>query len=60
MIAHIQKDNVPQVPAAINPASQKYGLPRLLYAHLAAVMRPLSVTKKVQFQVHRRSYNSKL
>jgi hypothetical protein len=54
MIAHIQKDDVPQVPAAINPAGQKNGLPRVLYAKLAAVMRPLSVTKKVQFQVHRR------
>jgi len=29
-------------------------LPRVLYAKLAAVMRPLSVTKKVQFQVHHR------
>jgi hypothetical protein len=47
MIAHIQKDNVSQVPAAINPASQKNGLPCVLYAKLAAVMRPLSVTKKV-------------
>jgi hypothetical protein len=47
MIAHVQKDNVPQVPAAINPAGQKNGLPRVLYAKLAAVMRSLSVTKKV-------------
>ena len=54
MIAHIQKDNVPQVPAATNPASQKNGLPRVLYAKLAAIICPLSVTKKVQFQVHHR------
>jgi hypothetical protein len=47
MVAHIQKDNVPQVPSAINPTGQKDGLPRVLYAKLAAVMRPLSVTKKV-------------
>jgi hypothetical protein len=47
MVAHIQKDNVPQVPAATNPAGQKDGLPRVLCAKLAAVMRPLSVTKKV-------------
>jgi hypothetical protein len=62
LVAHIQEDDVPQVPSAIHPASQKNGLPRVLCPKLAAVMRPLSVTKKVQFHVHRRKamINSKL
>jgi hypothetical protein len=29
VVAHIQKDNVPQVAAAINPAGQKNRLPRV-------------------------------
>jgi len=55
MIAHIQKDDVPQVPAAINPAGQKDGLARVRLSKLPAVVRSLSISKKVQFQGHRRS-----
>jgi hypothetical protein len=54
MVAHIQKDNVPQVPAAINPAGQKNGLPCVRLSQLSAVVRSLSISKKVQFQGHRR------
>jgi hypothetical protein len=47
MVAHIQKDDVPQVPAAINPTGQKNRLTRVGLSKLPAVVRSLPVPKKV-------------
>jgi hypothetical protein len=54
VVAHIQKDDVPQVASAAYPAGQKNGLSRMRLSQLPAVVRSLPITKKVQFQVHRR------
>jgi hypothetical protein len=52
MIAHIQKDDVPQVPAAINPTSQKNRLPRVRLSKFSTVVRSLSISKEVKFHGH--------
>ncbi len=47
MVTQIKEDQIAEVAADIHPASQKNGLPRVLFAQLTAIVRPLSITKKI-------------
>jgi len=47
MVAQIKEDQITEVAPNIYPASQKNGLPRVFFAQLAAIVRSLSITKKV-------------
>jgi hypothetical protein len=60
VVAQIEENQISEVAAYIHPASHKYSLPGMLFAQLAAIMRSLSITEKVQFQVHRRKQDYEL
>jgi len=60
MVAQIEENQIAEVAADIHPAGQENGLPCVRFAQLTTVMRSLSVTQKIKFQVHRRNNDSEL
>jgi hypothetical protein len=60
VVAQIEEDQIAEVAADIHPAGQENRLPGVFFPKLAAIVRSLSITKKVQFHNHRRKQNYEL
>jgi hypothetical protein len=60
VVAQIEEDQIAEVAADIHPAGQENRLPGVFFAKLTAIVRSLSITEKIKFQVHRRMENYEL
>jgi hypothetical protein len=47
VVTQVEEDQITKVAADIHPAGQENGLPRVLLAKFAAIVRSLSITEKI-------------